>query len=72
MPEVPGGDQSLRARIYWSYANLAMAHAAVTHLPHACSYCGSDERLTVDHLMPRSRGGPETADNVVWACSSLS
>ncbi len=35
---------------------------------HHCQYCGSSKRLTLDHVMPRSRGGQHTWDNVVIAC----
>ncbi len=35
-----------------------------------CTYCGSDAKLSMDHLIAKSRGGPETADNVVWVCRS--
>lgn len=95
--------------LFWSYANLAMAHAAVQRgdkkygrihfmvrarlykglregnmglgslvederlkmvLPQACTYCGGIESLAVDHLISRKRGGPETGDNIVWACQS--
>ena len=34
-----------------------------------CQYCGSREDLTFDHLVPRSRGGLTTWDNIVTACS---
>jgi 5-methylcytosine-specific restriction endonuclease McrA len=34
-----------------------------------CQYCGSREDLTFDHLLPRSKGGQTTWDNVVTACS---
>jgi 5-methylcytosine-specific restriction endonuclease McrA len=34
-----------------------------------CQYCGAREELTFDHLVPRSRGGHTTWDNVVTACS---
>jgi 5-methylcytosine-specific restriction endonuclease McrA len=34
-----------------------------------CQYCGSRDDLTFDHLIPRSRGGQTTWDNVVTACS---
>jgi len=93
--------------LYWSYANLAMAHSAVTNkgekyiqinyiirarlfkglkqntmnigsiidderlkmkLPQICSYCGSSDNLSVDHLIPKFKGGKETGDNFVWAC----
>jgi 5-methylcytosine-specific restriction endonuclease McrA len=35
----------------------------------ACQYCGAREDLTFDHLVPRSRGGTTTWENVVTACS---
>lgn len=93
--------------LYWSYANLAMAHAAVTTksekynrshfmirsrlyaglkngtmqigpiadderlkmiLPQSCCYCGCQESLSADHLIPRKKGGPNKGDNLVWAC----
>ena len=35
----------------------------------SCQYCGSPDDLTFDHLIPRSRGGQTTWQNVVAACS---
>jgi 5-methylcytosine-specific restriction endonuclease McrA len=34
-----------------------------------CQYCGSHDDLTFDHVVPRSKGGHTTWDNVVAACS---
>lgn len=34
-----------------------------------CQYCGSKHDLTFDHVVPRSKGGRTTWDNVVAACS---
>lgn len=34
-----------------------------------CQYCHSKTELTFDHLIPRSRGGRTTWENVVTACS---
>jgi 5-methylcytosine-specific restriction endonuclease McrA len=34
-----------------------------------CQYCGSPEDLTFDHVIPRSKGGLTTWENVVAACS---
>lgn len=34
-----------------------------------CVYCGSNENLTIDHVLPKSRGGRTTWDNVVTACN---
>lgn len=35
-----------------------------------CHYCGADTPLTVDHIVPRSRGGSEADSNLVTACRS--
>ena len=35
-----------------------------------CQYCGSREDLTFDHVVPRSKGGVTSWENVVAACSS--
>ena len=36
---------------------------------HTCQYCGTQGHdLTVDHIVPRHRGGQHTWDNVVAAC----
>ncbi len=34
-----------------------------------CQYCGRPEDLTFDHVIPRSKGGLTTWENVVAACS---
>jgi 5-methylcytosine-specific restriction endonuclease McrA len=36
---------------------------------HRCQYCGSTRHLTVDHVVPRSKGGPDTWDNLVTSCA---
>jgi 5-methylcytosine-specific restriction endonuclease McrA len=33
-----------------------------------CGYCGSNQDLTVDHVMPASRGGKNTFENCISAC----
>lgn len=35
----------------------------------ACQYCGSPDDLTFDHVIPRSKGGQTTWENVCAACS---
>ena len=41
----------------------------LAYFNHACAYClRSDVDLSVDHLIPVSRGGHHTRDNVVPAC----
>jgi len=34
-----------------------------------CQYCGSTGRLTLDHVVPRSRGGMSVWENVVTSCA---
>lgn len=37
---------------------------------HGCIYCQSTSAEAWDHVMPRSRGGSDTAENLVPACST--
>lgn len=37
---------------------------------YKCGYCESKEDLTIDHIVPRSRGGKNTWENLVTCCSS--
>src|SRR3984957_18560628 len=34
-----------------------------------CQYCGARSNLTVDHVIPRSKGGPSSWDNIVASCA---
>ncbi len=36
---------------------------------YLCQYCGATSQLTLDHVVPRSRGGRSSWDNVVTCCS---
>lgn len=101
--------ETVREQIYWSYANLAMAHTAVdkkqekygrfNYMIRAklfkgltdgnmnmrtifddekikiktgqiCNYCGSTEKLALDHIFPQKFGGQDTAENLIFACRS--
>ncbi|NNE46814.1 MAG: HNH endonuclease [Rhodothermales bacterium] len=33
-----------------------------------CQYCGSRDKLTIDHVIPKSRGGRDIWENLVAAC----
>lgn len=35
---------------------------------HTCQYCGVSKDLTLDHLIPRSKGGKSSWNNLVTAC----
>ena len=36
---------------------------------YKCAYCRTSENLTLDHVVPRSKGGPNTWENLVTCCS---
>lgn len=99
--------ETVRELIYYSYANLAMAHAAVDkkqekygmlnfmiraklfkglkdgtmnirtifddervklQTGQICNYCGSTEKLALDHIFPLKYGGLDNAENLIFAC----
>jgi len=35
---------------------------------YACVYCGVVKKLTIDHVIPKSRGGDNTWENMVTCC----
>lgn len=35
---------------------------------HTCQYCGTNKRLSVDHVIPTSRGGKTMFENCVTSC----
>lgn len=37
---------------------------------YKCAYCGSEENLTIDHVIPQSKGGSDFTKNVVCCCQS--
>ncbi|MEN6577845.1 MAG: HNH endonuclease [Phycisphaerales bacterium] len=39
-------------------------------LPRVCVFCGVGEDLQADHLIPKSRGGADSAENMVLSCGS--
>ena len=36
--------------------------------PNQCIYCGKKEKLTLEHILPLSRNGPDHPDNAVMVC----
>jgi 5-methylcytosine-specific restriction endonuclease McrA len=51
-------------------ARIPMTRAALMHRDRfRCAYCGS-KADTVDHIVPRSRGGGHTWENCVASCST--
>ena len=35
---------------------------------HECAYCGSKKQLTLDHIIPKSRGGGNDWNNLITCC----
>lgn len=35
-----------------------------------CAFCGSVDGLEMDHVIPKSLGGPDDSNNLVWSCGS--
>lgn len=59
----------LRAFVALPFANITLTRKNVFRRDHhRCQYCGDRDRLTIDHVMPRSRGGRDTWENLVTAC----
>lgn len=42
----------------------------LTHFNHQCAYCDCTEKLEQEHVIPVSKGGHYTADNIIPACRS--
>ncbi len=62
----------LRLGIYVKipYKNIILSRKNILRRDgHRCQFCGrSDIALTVDHVIPSSRGGEDTWENLVCAC----
>ena len=37
---------------------------------YECAYCGSDDDITIDHVIPRAKGGMDTIENMVSCCET--
>jgi len=35
-----------------------------------CNYCGSTEKLALDHIFPQKYGGQDNAENLIFACKA--
>ncbi len=60
----------LRAYVKIPYKEISLSRRNVLHRDkYTCQYCGEHRHdLTIDHIVPRSKGGTDTWDNVVAAC----
>ena len=37
---------------------------------YQCAYCGSDQNLTIDHVVPQCKGGSDFITNVICCCET--
>jgi 5-methylcytosine-specific restriction endonuclease McrA len=51
------------------YARKITRKAVFARDGYCCQYCGATSRLTVDHVVPRSRGGGTSWENMVTSCA---
>lgn len=60
----------LRRYISLPYARIVLSRRNIMKRDrHTCQYCGTKSDLTLDHVMPRSRGGEDSWENLVTACN---
>lgn len=62
----------LRQYVHVPFRQLPLTRRNLYQRDHqTCQYCGArDQPLSVDHVVPRSRGGADTWENVTTACLS--
>jgi 5-methylcytosine-specific restriction endonuclease McrA len=60
----------LRSYVKIPYKEISLSRRNVLHRDnYDCQYCGEHRHdLTIDHILPRSRGGTDSWDNVVASC----
>lgn len=55
--------------IYMPYKKVPLSRYNIFRRDgHKCVYCGTSKNLTIDHVLPRSRGGDNTWKNLVTCC----
>ncbi len=59
----------IKTYIHIPYKGVVMSrHNIFKRDGGACQYCGTTKDLTLDHVIPRSKGGKSTWTNLVTAC----
>jgi 5-methylcytosine-specific restriction endonuclease McrA len=60
----------LRYYVRVPYKDIPLTRRNILHRDsHACQYCNyTGDELTLDHVIPRSRGGADSWENIVTAC----
>ncbi len=59
----------LRNYIRVPYTRIVLSRRNVMRRDdYTCQYCGKKTKLTIDHVIPKSRGGADTWENLTTAC----
>lgn len=60
----------LRHYVHVPHKEIPLTRRNILHRDgHSCQYCGyAGDDLTLDHVVPRSRGGDDSWENIVTAC----
>ncbi len=59
----------LHKYVYMPYRGVMLSRQNIFRRDgNRCQYCGSYDNLTLDHVMPKSRGGRTSWDNLISAC----
>jgi 5-methylcytosine-specific restriction endonuclease McrA len=56
------------ARYSWIIVRKKRTWEVFARDPHKCRCCGSSEKLTIDHIVPLTRGGSNDLDNLQILC----
>ena len=54
--------QVYKRRVQWSKRNVMIRDG------HTCVYCGSEDDLDIDHVVPKAQGGKNKWENCVTSC----
>lgn len=66
-PQISMGHM-LPARAEWNALRKKIAPIVKERDGNRCIHCGTDKRLTVDHIYPISKGGDNDMDNLATLC----
>lgn len=59
----------LQRYVHVPYRGITLSrHNIMKRDAYQCGYCGSTKNLTLDHMIPKSRGGDSSWTNLVTAC----
>lgn len=59
----------IKEYVYYRYDNVSFTKSNIFKRDnYKCQYCGSTKNLTIDHVIPTSKGGDHKWNNVITAC----